>query len=367
VRSERALARALLTAIAALLLGAAPAFKIATAPYTFRFPRDHFAHDAYRSEWWYFTGHLRTVDGRRFGYELTFFRIGIQPEAPHWKAGQSRWYTYQLYPAHFAITDVRGHRFVSFEKLARDALGQGFASQRRLAVHVDGWSLTGTSAVMPAMHLQASADGDALDLRLRPRKPPAINGTGGISRKGACASCASHYYSFTDIATTGTIVWGGVRHAVRGTSWMDHEYGSSELTSEEMGWDWFAIQLRDGRDVMLYRIRERGGASAPQSSGSLVSRSGSVRHLPLSAFSIAAIGSWTSPVTHARYPSGWRVRVDGVAAPLEIVPVMRDQELAGSDAPSYWEGDCDVRDARTGARIGDAYVELTGYAAPLRY
>ncbi len=367
MRSE--LVRALAFA-AACLLTAGPAgaggFESATAPYAFVFPRDHYAHDAYRTEWWYFTGHLAAPGGRRFGYELTFFRIGLEPHAPRILPGQSRWRTTQLYPAHFAITDATAHSFVYDETLARGALGQGFASQRALDVGANGWSLTGTAAVSPAMHLHAAAGGDALDLAQVPEKPPAVHGTGGISKKGSCATCASHYYSFTRLRTTGTLTRGGVRYRVEGVSWMDHEFGSDELEPEQTGWDWFSIQLDDRREVMLYRLRRRDGSTTPQSSGSIVAPDGSVRHLPLAAFRIEARSTWTSPHTHAVYPASWLVRVDGVAKPLLLVPIVADQELYDPGGATYWEGAVDVRDASTGKPLGQGYVELTGYAAPVR-
>jgi predicted secreted hydrolase len=359
--------RTLFLAVVFLCTTGAKIFEAATAPYTFHFPRDHFAHDAYRSEWWYFTGHLQSANGRRFGYEITFFRIGLEPHDERWRPDQSKWYAYQLYPAHFAITDLGAKQFFYRETLARDALGQGYASQQKLDVRANGWSLRGTNALRPLMQLHAAADGNALALTLRSQKPPAINGLDGVSRKGPCRSCASHYYSFTRLETSGTLVRDGMRYAVRGTSWMDHEYGSSELMPSQAGWDWFAIQLRDGREVMLYRLREKNGSTTPQSSGSLVAGDGSVRYLPLSSFSIRPTGWWRSPHTGGLYPSGWIVRVAGIAQTLEIVPLMRDQELAVSDAPSYWEGDVSVRNAATGAALGEGYVELTGYAAPLRY
>lgn len=341
------------------------AFLIATSPYTFSFPRDHFAHDRYRTEWWYFTGHLRAADGHRFGYELTFFRVALEPKASRWRKGQSRWYAYQLYPAHFAITDVTDGSFSYAETLARDALGQGFASQSSLRVVANGWSLTGTSALRPVMHLHALHGSDGLDLILRSHKPPAINGRDGVSRKGSCASCASHYYSFTRLETHGTLLHDGVRYAVSGVSWMDHEFGSDELQSNQAGWDWFSIQLDDGREVMLYRLRQKNGAVTPQSSGTLVARSGRTTYLPLAAFSIRSTGTWVSPHTHARYPSGWLVQIRGVAQPLQLTPLVADQELANPGGTTYWEGDVRVSDPRTGRRLGAGYVELTGYTAPL--
>ena len=214
------------------------------------------------------------------------------------------------------------------------------------------------------MHLHARDAENGLDLTLQSHKPPAIHGRGGISRKGPCSSCASHYYSFTRLRTYGTLLRRGVRYAVEGIAWMDHEYGSDELASGQVGWDWFSLQLDDDREIMLYRLRQRDGSTTPQSSGSLIARSGAVTHLPGSAFAIRATGSWRSPHTGAVYPSGWIVRVAGVGS-LALVPVMRDQELANVGGTSYWEGAVKVRDPQTGASLGVGYVELTGYAGVL--
>ncbi|MGH7728900.1 MAG: lipocalin-like domain-containing protein [Vulcanimicrobiaceae bacterium] len=346
-------------------------FAFARAPYRFAFPRDHFAHDAYATEWWYFTGHLRTASGRRFGYELTFFRFGIAPGDPKLRPGQSRWRGHELFAAHFAITDAQGPRFVYAERTAREALGMGGASQQRLAVWVFDWRLDGHALADPRleqMYLQATyrATGgrDALALRLTAARPPAINGIDGLSRKGACASCASHYYSYTRLRTTGALVYDGRSFPVQGLTWMDHEFGSSELQSGQVGWDWFSIQLDDGRALMLYRLRERDGSVTPQSSGSLIERDGHVVHLPLAAFDVRATGTWTSARTGARYPSGWLVTVPAAHLRLTLVPVVRDQELAERGGISYWEGDVDVR-AASGRPLGVGYVELTGYASPL--
>lgn len=342
------------------------AFLIALSPYTFRFPRDHFAHDGYRTEWWYFTGHVRSADGHEFGYELTFFRIGLEPRASHWAPSQTKWYAYQLYPAHFAITDVTNRNFTYAETLARDALGQGAASERALRVVANGWSLTGDDSERPVMHLHAVDGGDALDLTVHSQKPPAINGRDGVSRKGPCPSCASHYYSFTRLATRGTLTRNGVRYAVDGISWMDHEYGSDELQANQAGWDWFSIQLDDGREAMLYRLRQKDGSVTPESSGTLVARDGSTTYLPLQAISIDATSIWTSPHTHAVYPSGWLVHVRGIATPLRMTPVVADQELADPTGTTYWEGAVTIRDARDGHRLGVGYVELTGYASSVK-
>jgi predicted secreted hydrolase len=217
------------------------------------------------------------------------------------------------------------------------------------------------------MTLHAAAGDNAIDLVQLPLKPPAVHGSGGISRKAACASCASHYYSYTRLQTRGTLTYNGVPLAVEGLSWMDHEFGSSELAPDQSGWDWFSLQLRDGREVMLYRLRERDGGVTPQSSGSVIERDGRVHPLRLGDFSIESHSVWRSPHTGARYPSGWRVRVPGHRLDLLLTPTVADQELANSSGTSYWEGAVDVSDtAHAEVSLGAGYVELTGYAGALR-
>jgi predicted secreted hydrolase len=347
-----------------IALIAAVSFAIARAPYHYEFPRDHFAHDAYRTEWWYYTGHLQTANGRRFGYELTFFRVALVPHARTLHPGESAWRAAQLYPAHFALTDISGKRFDFVETVGREALDQAGASESALAVWVNGWRLSqvrGPGAF--AIRLQASSGGQALDLTLTPLKGPAVHGAGGISRKGPCQSCASHYYSFTRIATRGMLTSAGHRFAVSGISWMDHEFGSSELSAQQTGWDWFSLQLSDGREVMLYRLRQRDGTVTPQSSGSLIARDGRVTTFPFSRVALNEKAHWTSPRTGAVYPSEWIASVPGVADAIHVVPAAADQELVDpGGAFTYWEGAVDLFDAMTGRVVGEGYVELTGYA-----
>jgi predicted secreted hydrolase len=371
VRSSCAALCALLVLLASPgALQAAPGgFTSAGEPYKFTFPADHASHPAYRTEWWYYTGQLFAKDGRRFGYELTFFRIGLRPGDPTPGPGRSAWRGNELFPAHFAITDVNGGRFVHTQQIAREALGRGYASTRRLEVVSGTWSLRGVAPpsrpAFETMQLRASAtiDGEvtALDLTQTPLKAPAIHGTGGVSRKGACGSCASHYYSYTRLQTIGSIVYRGERIPVEGTSWMDHEFGSGELQSDQVGWDWFSIQLADERELMLYVLRTKSGIT-PESGGSVIEKDGTVRRLALSDFTTRATGSWKSPHDGALYPSGWRVTIPSLALDLELTPLVLDQELSDASGISYWEGAVDVRAASGGASLGSGYVELTGYA-----
>jgi predicted secreted hydrolase len=348
----------------------AAGFTYARPPYTFSFPRDHGSHPGYRTEWWYYTGHLTTAQGRRFGYELTFFRFGLRPGDPQPTPTQSKWRGNQVYPAHFAITDVAGDSFFYVERFAREGLGMGSAAEGKLDVRADDWTLTGAPqgrADLERMVLHASdrdASGtNAIDIVQVPEKGPAVHGRGGISQKSACVSCASHYYSYTRLKSSGTLTLGGRRFAVTGISWMDHEYGSAELSPDQAGWDWFSVQLDDRRELMAYVLRQKDGTVTAQSSGSLIGADGSVRYLPRDAFSIAATGSWKSPHTGAVYPSGWRVSVPSARIDVTLSPVVADQELAGTTGGvAYWEGAVDARDAATGQASGVGYVELTGYA-----
>ena len=369
--------RAAVAAIATVVLtGAAtrttPApFAVAKAPYVFHFPSDHAAHPAYQSEWWYFTGHLRAANGRRFGYELTFFRFRLRPEdvVPEPKtSGRSRWRGDQVYAAHFAITDDAGRKFFHAERLARGALGLGAASAGQLAVRTDDWSLVGrpmSDPVRERLTLHAAAGGNQIDLVQIPLKPPAIHGRGGVFRKAACGTCASHYYSYTRLGTQGVLTYERTKFKVEGLSWMDHEFGTNELASDEAGWDWLALQLDDGRELMLYIVRRRDGGTVPQSAGSLIERDGRVRALSADRFTVTAKGRWHGPQTHADYPSGWRVQVAEAKLDVSLMPVVDAQEIVLTSGPSYWEGSVDVRDAATSRTLGQGYVELTGYVEPV--
>jgi len=334
-------------------------FAHARVPWRFEFPRDHGAHFQFQSEWWYFTGHLRAADGRRFGYELTFFRYGLRPGERKPARGQSRWRGNQMYPVHLAVTDERGQRFVFDERFAREALGMGRASEGALDVAVGDWRLVGG----PVFRMRAASANFGVDLVQVAEKAPAVHGHDGVSLKGSCATCASHYYSMTRLRTSGTLVYLGQRFSVDGVSWMDHEFGSDELQRDQVGWDWFSIQLDDRREIMDYRLRVKGGALTPESSGSLVDARGGVRYLRRDDVGVEVVGAWRSPRTGGVYPSGWRVRVPSARLDLSLVPVVLDQELSNlTGGVSYWEGAVDVNDAVSGRHLGIGYVELTGYA-----
>ncbi len=336
-------------------------FERATAPRAFRFPDDHGPHPGYRTEWWYYTGNLRDGDGRRYGYQLTFFRVGLAP-AP--ASGRSSFRADALWMAHFALTDVAGDRFLAQERFARGAAGLAGAQAVPYAVWLEGWRAE--TAGDGRTRLVARAGEVALDLVLAPAKPPVLQGEAGLSRKSAEHGNASYYYSMPRLATTGTLVVGGAPVGVTGTSWLDREWSTSALAPDQIGWDWFALQLDDGRELMLYRLRRRDGSSDPASAGMLVGVDGTGRALVATDARIAVLGEWTSPVSGVRYPSGWAIDLPSAGLRLRVTPVRRDQELRLT--VHYWEGAVDVAGTAAGLPMGGVgYVELAGYGdAPAR-
>jgi predicted secreted hydrolase len=338
------------------------AFRQALPGYRFAFPRDHASHPDFKTEWWYYSGHLQTEDGQRFGYQLTFFRVGVDLSLRG--ASRSRWAVRGLHLAHFALSDLTHRRFHYWERRSRGALDSAGALTREFMVWNGPWEASGDGKVH---HLTASAEGYAIDLTLSPAKPPAIHGSDGVSQKAAGLGRASHYYSLTRITTDGTLTFAGKPQAVTGSTWMDHEFGSSQLTESQVGWDWFAIQLEDGAELMLYQLRLTDGSSDPHSSGSLIHPDGRVEHLPSSAFVLTPQEVWQSPKSGGRYPIRWQIRVPGRRLDLSIQAAFPDQELdtRGSTLVTYWEGSVAISGTAGDRPVaGVGYLEMTGYAAP---
>lgn len=340
-------------------------YRLALPGYAYEFPRDHGSHDRFRTEWWYFTGHVVDGDGSRLGYELTFFRRAIRPVPP--PPESSRWAIHQLYLAHFAISDISGDRFFYAEQLSRAALGKAGAEPERLQVWVDEWSAEAASPDHRVLSLRAAAEGFEIDLRLTPQKPPVIHGLEGVSRKGDRPGQASHYYSFTRLRTEGVVHLPNGPRQVTGTSWMDHEFGSADLGAGLVGWDWFSIQLADQTELMFYRLRHADGRPDPASSGTFIAADGRARHLTTDDVTITVLDHWRSPASGARYPSAWRLSIPALGLSLRVSPLMADQELitGKTTGVTYWEGAVTVEGTRRGTSIrGQGYVELTGYAEP---
>ncbi len=338
-------------------------FRLALPGYQYRFPQDHGSHDAFRTEWWYYTGHLTARNGRRFGFQLTFFRRGVAPE--RLSTEPSRWTIRHLYLAHFALSDLDNSRFSMAEKISRAGLGKAGADADRLRVWIDRWSVERLAGDPDRHRLRAAADGFAVDLTVTSLKPPVVHGTDGVSRKGDRRGQASHYYSLTRLATEGSVTVRGERLAVAGTSWMDHEFGSADLGRDVVGWDWFSVQLSNNSELMVYRLRRADGSPDPASSGTLILADGRSQHLPGNSLRLEPLTYWTSPSSGARYPQRWRLSCTSPEFSLELTPLLADQELITrrSTQVTYWEGAVQATGTWRGAAVsGQGYVEMTGYA-----
>ena len=341
-------------------LGGIPAagFARALSPRAFHFPQDHGPHLDFQTEWWYFTGNLKSEGGRRFGYQLTFFRKALAPGAP---ARASRWGADQAYMAHLALTDVDGNRFSFAERFGRGALGLSGAGGSPFSVWLEDWSVRESSASPWSMKLAASDGAASLDLSLLSIKPVVLNGEGGLSRKGSEPGNASYYYSIPRLATRGTLTIGGERFKVSGLSWLDREWSTSALSAALAGWDWFALQLDDGRDLMYYRLRTRDGVADPSSAGTLTAADGSSKPLSADQVQLSVTDWWTSPASGTRYPARWRLKVPGEGLDLEVVPRLAGQELLASF--KYWEGAVAVKGLGPSNPGGSGYLEMTGHGA----
>src|SRR5574340_956746 len=340
-----------------------PSFAIATPGYDYRFPEDHGAHERFRTEWWYYTGHLATTGGRRFGFQLTFFRRGIPPDQV--KTWPSKWSIRQLYLAHFAVTDLENGRFHYVDTVSREGLGKAGAETGRLHVWIDRWSVSTDDRTPNGQRLQAATDELSIDLRVTQQKPPVLHGRDGISRKGASPEQASHYYSLTHLATEGQIRVGAETFTVTGLSWMDHEFGSADLGRDVVGWDWFSLHLSDKTELMWYSLRRTDGSVDPVSSGTLVFADGRTHPLHAHDLRVAILSHWTSPRSKARYPQRWRLTAPSVGLDLDVTSLLADQELdtTRSTRVTYWEGAVSATGLAQGAPVsGRGYVELTGYA-----
>lgn len=362
----------LILVLASLVHAQSSPWKQAEAGYQYSFPRDHAAHPDNKIEWWYYTGNVKTADGRRFGYQITFFRVGID----HTPANPSKWALRDLYMTHLAVSDSKGQRYRFSEKLSRGGPGLAGADVDRYRVWNDGWEagLRDQGRGIAAQHkVFAESKQAAIDLTLDEGKPPVIHGINGISQKGSQPGNASHYYSLTRMPTRGTIRVDGETFEVTGESWMDHESGTSFLEPEQRGWDWFALQLSDGREIMLYQLRRADGSRDPRSSGTIVARDGKPTHLTEKDFVLTPGSRRFTSSNGAVYPTEWMVSIPSQQLELRVTTPLNDQELSlvKSTGVAYWEGMIDIAGRQTAGPTGQqelrgvGYLEMTGYHGSL--
>ena len=357
--------RLLAAMLLAGVIAAGEVWQTAQPGYRYEFPRDYFSHPNYQTEWWYYTGNLRSADGHRYGFELTFFRRAVDV-APEVRASEAAaWVPDQLYLAHLALSDIDGKRFYYSERLNRAGPGLAGISLNDRMYWNGNWQVQWKSLETGEQQLRAVCSQFKLLLELKPEKRVVVNGRNGISRKGPAPDDASHYLSFTRIAARGRLTIAGQQIDVTGPAWMDHEFFSERSNSGLAGWDWFSIQLDNREELMLYRLRDAAGNPTPYSSGTYVDAQGRARFLDASEFSLAPGRTWHSRNSGANYPVSWTISVPALQLYLSEEPALEDQELfsKGGLWPTYWEGAVTYRGNMRARQVaGLGYLEMTGYA-----
>jgi len=381
-------------------LGGSPeGYERACEPRDFVFPGDHGAHPAYRNEWWYVTGNLNNVDGRKFGFHATFFRIANQPvmgqsniatSGDTW-VSDSAWAAHQFYMGHFAISEEGSAKTVAHERFARAAAGLAGATSNPVRVWLDDWQLLGPSQTESWLHresvfsnqapnnnnlasaepsettksnkeraqwqLDMSSGDESVALTLNAIKPPVLQGNDGLSYKSDGDCNASYYYSISRLNVNGSIINAGATHEVTGTAWIDREWSSSVLADNQVGWDWFALQLNDGRDLMIYQLRQANGQTDTHSYAVEIDSAGNKKLIPNEQIDVVADRWWKSP-TGASYPVSGRIYRADTDETILYQPLIDNQELPLT--VRYWEGAILLSD-ETNEPIGHGYLELTGY------
>lgn len=353
--------------LAALMPLLAGQWKSALPGYHYEFPRDHFSHPDYRTEWWYYTGNLRAPDGHHFGFELTFFRFATAtPEQAKRDAGKV-WSPDQVYLAHLALSDIDGKQFYHTERLNRAGPGLAGAALNDHRYWNGNWKVQWLPN-SDDQTLEAVCDRFKLRLQLHPSKQFVIQGKDGVSRKGPEPGNASHYISFTRLTASGELTYNNRQYSLTGLAWMDHEFFTQLLDATQAGWDWFAIQLNNNEELMLYRLRKKSGRGDPYSSGTYIDSEGKAHFLDGSQLFFSSSGKWTSPQSGVTYPMSWQIRIPSLGLQLAEQTALNDQELFSENSvtAAYWEGAVTYNGylhAQPAQGVG--YLEMTGYGKPL--
>jgi len=359
--------------IASLLVALIPAsavqWQLALPGYHYQFPRDHFSHPDYQTEWWYYTGNLRTADGHRFGFELTFFRQALDLPQRFAVISDATWRPDQIYLAHLALSDIDGGEFYHTERLNRAGPELAGVDSEKGRYWNGNWQVRWLSDATGKQQLEAVCRRFTLQLDLTPEKPFVIHGQNGVTQKGPEIGRASHYISFTRLRAGGELKLNRASLSLNGVAWMDHEFFTDQLDSTDAGWDWFAIQLENNEELMLYRLRKKPGQADRYSSGTYVDAHGEAHFLHGSELWLSPGAVWQSQNSGARYPLTWEIRIPSLNLELSERTALKDQELFSKDRafPSYWEGAV-AYSGRIHAQpvSGVGYLEMTGYEKGLQ-
>jgi predicted secreted hydrolase len=380
-----------LTGIDTLQADSTGGFARAFRSRAFQFPEDHLAHPDFKHEWWYFTGNLSTATGDRIGYQLTLFRIGLKPDekiiktldyvsgAPEQNAEhESNWRTNHIYMGHLTLTDITNQRFYHYEKFSRSVMGlsgselikTGIKQQQNgeeasaIRIWLEDWQIISHGESTFPLSVKAQKGEVAVELTLDPTKPVVYHGFDGLSQKGRKQGNASYYYSMTRLDTKGKISIKDQTFNVTGTSWFDREWSTSTLEKQQVGWDWFALQLEDGRDIMFYKMRRDDNSMDRYSNGTIVYKNGETKSLNFQEVDLDETEYWQSPHSGVKYPSAWKIRIPKENLELTVEPFMADQE--NNLTVRYWEGAVKVQGIQHNDHdkeqvSGYGYVELAGY------
>ena len=349
------------TALLFFVSAATAQYRDALPGYRYEFPRDHFNHPNFQTEWWYYTGNVKTANGHRFGFELTFFRQGVDRNPKD----TGSWDVRDLYLAHLALSDLDGGKFLHVERTNRAGPGIAGVSEAEGRIWNGNWEVAWHGG---EQILRAIDERFAFQFTLHSTKAPVIHGENGVSQKAVGTGRASHYISLTRLNTSGELHLAGQTSAVTGTTWMDHEFFTHQLEADQVGWDWISIQLQDNTELMLFRIRRKDGSIDPYSAGTFIDSHGATTHLSTKEFMLEPAGTtWTSPATRAMYPGRWKILVPKLGIALECETLLPSQELASTGfVPAYWEGAITLTGKKNGSPVaGVGYLELTGYGHPI--
>lgn len=331
--------------LGALLGGGNDNFKKVQLGQTIQLPEDHAAHPDYRSEWWYLTGNLKDEQGRDYGIQWTLFRQGIEQQI----TSDNPWLSPQLWLAQFAITDLARGTHHQDERTSRQ--GPGLAGASGGEYWLREWRLASEGKSLFPATLKVQSKMGELNLKVSAAKPVVLQGKAGYSEKSP--GNASFYYSYPRLTLSGTLTLEGETRNVTGQGWFDHEWSSSVLAQWQSGWDWFSLQLADGRELMLFRLRTKAGRPEPENRyGILIERDGSSRVLSPESIVLTPGKTWRGPKGQD-YPVEWQLK----AADLNLVIKARQPNQAMTGRFDYWEGAVSV----SGDASGVGYLEMTGY------
>lgn len=353
---------ATLAAAFLLLNPLAAQYRTAVPGYRFEFPRDYFDHPDFQTEWWYYTGNLKSANGHRFGFELTFFRQAVSRDPAH----AATWDVRDIYLTHLALSDLDGQKFYHSERINRAGPGLAGVSASTARIWNGNWQIQWQGS---DQNLQAIEKQFQLHLALHPEKPPVLHGENGVSQKSEGAGHASYYFSLTRLTAMGQLELNGETFGVSGLAWMDHEFFTHQLEQDQVGWDWLSLQLQDKTELMLFRLRRENGSLDPLSAGTYIDEQGKSTHLRSVDFNLQPLDElWTSPTTHASYPIAWKILIPKLNIELEARTPLPSQELTGKTkiVPSYWEGAITLEGRRGKVLLkGVGYLEMTGYDRPV--